>query len=203
MLCLLQSQPHVDMTLPIITWRPEVIKLAVHQCFVIYNLSFWNHISMSANKANKLLWIVRKSFCALDITRFTLLCEAIVRRSHEYTATISNPNKKDYIYDVEMIQRMATTLLHNISHLSYPDWLPTPRLPTLAYRRMNGDMMDTFMIVSNIYDSRFTNFRSKSNLSITREHKLKLFVQHANFYIRKLISSEQEKKWFFEELCHI
>ena len=46
--------------------------------------------------------------------------------------------------------------------------------------------MKTFKILNNIYDSRDTNFLSKSNLSTTREHNFNLPVQHANYNIRKL-----------------
>ena len=49
-------------------------------------------------------------------------------------------------------------------------------------------MIDTFKILSNVYDSRVTNFLSKSNFSTTRGHNFKLFLQHANINIRK---------WFF------
>ena len=49
-------------------------------------------------------------------------------------------------------------------------------------------MIETFKILNNIYDSRVTNFLSKSNFSTTGGHNFKLFVQHANFNIRK---------WFF------
>ena len=79
-------------------------------------------------------------------------------------------------------------LLQNISHLSYPEHLAALSLPTLAYRRIRGDMIDTFKILSNFYDSRATNFLSKGNFSTTRGHSFKLFMQHANFNIRK---------WFF------
>ena len=49
-------------------------------------------------------------------------------------------------------------------------------------------MIETFKILSNIYDSRVTNFLSKSHFSTTRGHSFMLFVQHANFNIRS---------WFF------
>ena len=42
-------------------------------------LSFRNHIDMCINKANRLLGIIRSSFCALDNTSFALLYKAIVR----------------------------------------------------------------------------------------------------------------------------
>ena len=143
---------------------------------------------MSINKANRLLGIIRRSFCALDNNSFTLLYKAIVRPHLEYAATIWNPCKKGYIDDLEKVQRRATKLLQNISHLSYPERLAALNLPTLVYRRIRGDMIETFKILSNIYDSRVTNFLSKSKFSTTRCHNFKLFVQHANFNIIK---------WFF------
>ena len=96
--------------------------------------------------------------------------------------------QKGYIDDLEKVQRRATKLLQNISHLSYPERLAALSLPTLEYRSIRWDMIVTFKILSNIYDSRVTNFLSKSNFSTTRGHNLKLFVRHANFNI---------KKWFF------
>ena len=96
--------------------------------------------------------------------------------------------KKGYTNDLEKVQRRATKLLENISHLSYPEFLAALNLPTLLYRRIRGDLIETFKILSNIYDSRVTNFLSKSNFSTTRRHNIKLFLQHANFNIRK---------WFF------
>ena len=46
-------------------------------------------------------------------------------------------------------------------------------------------MIETFKILNIIYDSRDTNFISKSNFSTTRGHYFKLFVQHTNFNIIK------------------
>ena len=107
----------------------------------------------------------------------------------EYAATIWNQYKKGYIDDLEKVQCRATKHLQNISHLSYPERLAALNLPTLAYRRIRGDMIETFKILNNIYDSRVTNFLSKSNFSTTRGYNFKLFVQHANFNIRKLFFS--------------
>ena len=91
---------------------------------------------MSINKANRLRGIIRRSYCALDGTNFTLLCKAIVRPHLEYAATIWNPCKKDYVDDLEKVQRRATKLLQNISHLGYPERLAALNLPTLVCRRI-------------------------------------------------------------------
>ena len=111
-----------------------------------------------------------------------------MRHHLEYAATIWNPYKKGYVDDLEKVQRRATKLLQDISHLSYPERLAALNLPIWAYRRNRGDMIETFKILSNIYDSRVTNFPSKSNFSTTSGHNFKLLVQRANFNIRK---------WFF------
>ena len=89
---------------------------------------------------------------------------------------------------MEKVQCWATKLLQIISHLSYPEHLAALSLPTFEYHPIRGDMIKTFKILSNINDIRVTNFLSKSNFSATREHKFMLFIQHANFNI---------KKWFF------
>ena len=143
---------------------------------------------MSIDEANRLLGVIRRSFCAQDDTSFTLLCKAIVRNHLEYAAIIWNPCKKGYVDDFEKVQHSATNLLQNISHLSHPERLAALNLPTLVCRRIRGDVIEAFKILSNIYDSRVTNFLSKSNFPTTRGHNFKLVVQHANFNIRK---------WFF------
>ena len=57
-------------------------------------------------------------------------------------------------------------------------------LPTLVYHRIRGDMFKTLNIPNNINDSRVT-ISLKGIFFTTRGHILKLFVQHANFNIRK------------------
>ena len=103
----------------------------------------------------------------MDNTSFTLLCKAIVRPHLEYAATIWNPCKKGYIDDLEKVQ-----LLQNISHLSYPERLAALNLPTLAYRRIRGDMIDTLTI-----------------LTISTTAELPIFYQKATFQQQEVITS--------------
>ena len=57
---------------------------------------------------------------------------------------------------MEKVQRRATKLLQNISHLSYPERLAALILPTLAYRRIRGDMIETFKIFHMAEECRNT-----------------------------------------------
>ena len=116
---------------------------------------------MWCNNPNKLHGIIRP-FCALDNICLTLLYKAIVRPHFIYATTIRNAYSKGYIDDLEKVQCKATKLLHNISHLSYPDHLAAVNLPTLAYCGMRGDMIKAFKILNNSYDSSY-QFYTKSN----------------------------------------
>ena len=127
-------------------------------------LYFRNHINMSINKANRHIGIIRRSFCALDNTSITLPYKAIVRPQLQHAVTIWNPYKKGYIDDLEMVQRRATKLLQNISHLSYPERLAALNLPTLAYRRIRGDMI-----------------KLSRSLTISMTAELPIFYQKATF----------------------
>jgi hypothetical protein len=46
----------------------------------------------------------------------------------------------------------ATKLIHKIKKMSYPNILKKLKLPTVKYRRLRGDMIETFRVVHGIYD---------------------------------------------------
>ena len=60
------------------------------------------------------------------------------------------------------------------------------RLPTLAYRRLRGDMIETYKILSGKYDTDVTeglfNLRQDSD---TRGHSLKIFKERPRLECRK------------------
>ena len=67
-------------------------------------------------------------------------------------SSIWSPFKLKYIDALENVQRRATRQLPGMSDLSYPDRLKRLNLPTLAYRRVRGDMIQCFKISHDIYD---------------------------------------------------
>ena len=82
-------------------------------------------------------------------------------------------NKKEAIL-IENVQRRATRLVKEIQHLSYGDRLRNLGLPTLQYRRIRADLVETCKIINkvdctNIFPIRKTN---------TRGHKHKIFKKH-------------------------
>ena len=57
-----------------------------------------------------------------------------------------SPQKIKHIEMIENVQRRCTRQLPYLKDLSYPERLKKLKLPTLAYRRIRGDMIETYKI---------------------------------------------------------
>ena len=84
-----------------------------------------------------------------------------------------------------MVQIRATKLLQEIKHLSYINRLKYLNLPTLVYRRLRGDMILVFKLLTGIYDSNIACHLVKSSNLVTRGHHLRIYKQHAHYDLRK------------------
>ena len=59
---------------------------------------------------------------------------------------------------LENVQRRATKSIPGLSGLSYEERLRKTNIPTLAYRRIRGDMIETYKILTEKYDPEVNNF---------------------------------------------
>ena len=72
--------------------------------------------------------------------------------------------------------------------MEYPERLRSQKLPTLAYRRLRGDMIETFKILQGKYDPQLPPLleaQDKSDIPNTRGHNLKLFQKCSRTNLRK------------------
>jgi len=77
-------------------------------------------------------------------------------------------------------------MLPQMKDLNYEERLRKLKLPTLKYRRMRGDMIETFKILTRIYDKRVTKSILKLNESHkSRGHEMKLCKFRSKKDIRK------------------
>ena len=79
----------------------------------------------------------------------------------------------------------ATTLIQEIKHMSYIDRLKNLNLPTLLYRRLRGDMIMVYKLLSGLHDSNIACYLVKPNIYFTRGHHLRLFKKHVHYVLRK------------------
>ena len=108
------------------------------------DLTFADHITEKVKKANSIVGIIRRSFSALQKETFLKLYTAFVRPHLEYGQAIWSPHLRKYVKLLEDVQCRATKLIDGFGKMEYRERLERLNLPTLAYRRLRGDMIETY-----------------------------------------------------------
>ncbi len=152
-------------------------------------LDFDTHICEKVKKANQMFGLLRRTFEHMDSEVFLPLYKTMVRTHLEYGNAVWHPNKIKHIEQLENVQRRATKQLPGMSNLSYPERLKKLELPTLSYRRLRGDLIETYKIMNGVYDqepaSFLTPWTEATDVDGLRGHSKKLFLQRANSCLRQ------------------
>ena len=122
----------------------------------------------------------------MDNNIFNQIFKTLVRPHLEYAAPVWSPHLTTQKELLENVQRRATKTVPGLSDLSYPERLRKLNLPTLAYRRVRGDMIQAYRLMNDIdgYDKSLPSLLQMSNTGL-RGHSKKLYKQRANKNIRK------------------
>ena len=112
--------------------------------FMDSELSFHDHVTKKENKANSLVGIIRRCFSFIDIDTFKKLYISFVRPHLEYGQELWSPYLRKYIKMIENVQIRATKLIDGFGKLSYQERLIKLKLPTLCYRRIRSEMIQTY-----------------------------------------------------------
>ena len=162
------------------------------------HLKFEKHINGKIVTANKLVRIIRRSFMFLNEEIFVPLYKSLVRSHFDYGMSVWTPHLVKYIKAIESVQRRATKMIPTIKDLSYSERLKKLKLPTLAYRRARGDMIEVYKIVTDIYDPKTTNnlfkIRGKQNMLLrghqfTMEHERLYTSNRSNFFVNRIVNN--------------
>jgi hypothetical protein len=147
-------------------------------------LSFRSHMSSKIKKANAVMGTIHRTYAYLEEESFGLLYKALVRPHLEYANQVWAPHLKKDIVAIENVQRRATKLIPGFKDLDYSERLRRLKLPTLAYRRLRGDMIEMYKILTGKYDPRVAKF-IKMNTNDNRGHPYKIYKHHIRLDIRK------------------
>ena len=112
------------------------------------NLKWKNQAITAANRANRMLGRIKKSFSRLDCNLLRSLYLSFVRPLLEFAAPVWSPIMKSDCDILERIQHRATKMVPSIRHQSYENRLKTLDLPTLDERRRRDDMIQMFKIIN-------------------------------------------------------
>ena len=157
--------------------------------FVDPLLNFENHITECTNKARKMSYLIIKTISNKTKDIMVPLFKALIRPITEYANSVWSPHKRKDIILVEKIQRNYTKYIVGTSDLTYTQRLKYLNLPSLEYRRIRGDLIETYKILHHKYDPNTTKtlltLVPKDDQTVeTRNNSLKLTknrAEHDNF----------------------
>ena len=156
-------------------------------------LKFVEHISQKVKKANSMVGLIRRSFSFLSCQLFKVLYVAFVRPQLEYAQATWSPFLRKYVNMIENVQIRATKLVDGLSNLNYFERLRKLDLPTLAYRRERGDMIEMYKHF-HAYDTETLSPKFRAKERSSRKHHFQLHhniqrdgdygIQANSFYYR-------------------
>lgn len=148
------------------------------------NLKFDTHISITVNRANRLVGLIKRAFSYLEEETLLVLYKTLVRPILDYGNLIWFPTLKKDIRAIENVQRRITKVLPELSNLCYEERLQRLSLSTLLYRRNRMDMIQVFKIAHNIDDISMNGLFEFSDTQ-TRGNSMKLKKPRALKTFRK------------------
>ncbi len=154
------------------------------------NLEFDCHISEKVKKASQMFALLRRSFQFLDEESFIPLYKSLVRVHLDFASAVWSPSKIKHVEQIESVQRRITKQLPGMKDLSYPERLRKLKLPTLSYRRIRGDLIETYKITNGLYDPNCCScLKLWSDVTTTggqlRGNSKKLFLQRSRLSVRE------------------
>ena len=147
-------------------------------------LNFNVHISNVVKKGNQMAGLIRRTFTYMDCDMFTKLFKSIVRPHLEYANVVWHPLQKGHQELLEGVQRRATKMVDSIRDLDYADRLKYLKLPSIKYRQLRGDLIQTYKIVNELDNIDKNDFFRSSLSTNTRNAYHKLQKEHAKSSVR-------------------
>ena len=95
---------------------------------------------------------------------------------------------------LERVQRRATKMVPGVQSKSYEARLKELKLPSLAFRRLRGELIETYKMLKGFENVRKENFFKLDKNSVTRNNGFKLVVKRfntnvsSNYFTNKVIN---------------
>jgi hypothetical protein len=135
-------------------------------------LKFSQHIEKKVSKANSILGMIRRSY--MDGSMMIQLFKGLIRPFLEYGNIIWSPALKKDATLIENVQRRATKMIPELRDMEYEDRLRALNLHSLTYRRLRGDLIETYKLTHGMYNFDHETIIPRCSDSRTRGHQYKL-----------------------------
>ena len=151
-----------------------------------------------ANKANKILGMLSRTFEYRDLELIKSLYTTFVRPHLEFAVAVWSPYLKGDIDVLERVQRRATKLVPSLKKLDYKKRLEAMGLTELELRRERGDLIQLYKLfhdIDNVIWPATTNLTVNMEPVVSRRHGVQLtkeLVKHSapryNFFSNRVVN---------------
>lgn len=142
------------------------------------------HINSVIKKANTMIFLITRAFKDPTPEVFLKLYKTFIRPRLEYAQSIWSPYYVGDIEALERVQRRATKVPPELRNLSYETRLLRLGLPTLYQRRLRGDLIETYKVISGHYNCDLDVFNFAEGQQL-RGHSLKLSKERCSKLLRR------------------
>ena len=150
----------------------------------------------AAKKANRVLGMIRRVINTRSAKVLLPLYKALVRPHLEYAVQAWSPHLVKDIEILERVQHRFTRMVEGLKELEYKQRLEYLGLPSLRFRRLRGDLIETFKILKGNERVKSEKFFTLSHNTKTRGHSLKLCTGKSRIDNRKYsFSSRVVRDW--------
>ena len=134
-----------------------------------------------------MLGIIKRNFKHLTVPIFVLLYTSMVTCiSHlDYCSSVWAPCKKGDIEAQEKVQKSYKNATAALKRLPYSERLKACQIPTLHYRRIRGDMIKTYKIITGKYQGCVPPNLIKEEIYVTRGNDFRLQKLLVSYDLRK------------------
>ena len=113
------------------------------------DLKWRERVYRMVGKANRTLGMLKRTFQSREPGLWKDLYVSLVRSHLEYAVQAWNPHLQGDIDKIERVQRRGTIISTSFEKLEYEERLRRLSLTTLQERRMRGDLIETYKVLSN------------------------------------------------------
>ena len=148
--------------------------------------------SKAATKAMQILRLIRRHFGQIDREEFRILYKSFVRPHLEYCVQAWSPFLVKDIQCLEQVQKRATKMVEGLKDVDYENRLKIIGLQSLENRRIRGDLIEAYKIITGKEKVEVSDFFKLNEVSHDlRGHMYKLAVERSRLEVRKHFFSQR------------
>lgn len=149
----------------------------------------------AAKKANRILGMIKRTIISREKEIILQLYKTLVRPHLEYCVQAWSPYLRQDIDKLEKVQRRATKMIKGFSKFTYDERLKKCELTTMERRRIRGDLIETYKIVTGRDTISANKLFDFSRYDGTRGHKYKVYKKSAGPIKQRFFSARVVKPW--------